>query len=89
MAMKMEKDNDVHKGAIEGDRPDEPQQFNPNAGALDQNGLPANPVPICEDVLGANVDQNARHAGVTGAAEDATETGQGADPAGTPVDGRE
>ncbi|MGE5358281.1 MAG: hypothetical protein ACM3NQ_04635 [Bacteroidales bacterium] len=72
-------DPDARKGAIEGDRPDQPQQSNPNAGALDENGLPAKPIPICEDVLGANVDQNARHSGASGAAEDATETGPATD----------
>jgi hypothetical protein len=68
-------DPDARKGAIEGDRPGQPQQGNPNAGALDENGLPDKMTPICEDVLGANVDHDARHAGVSGAAEDATETG--------------
>ncbi len=69
-------DPDALKGALEGDRPDKPQQSNPNAGALDENGLPAKPLPICEDVLGATVDQNARHSGAAGAAEDANETGE-------------
>ncbi len=67
---------DALKGALEGDRPDQPQQSNANAGALDENGLPKKMVPICEDVIGANVDQNTRHAGMSGAAEDATETGE-------------
>ena len=50
-------DADEHIGAVEGDRPtDSPQQGNPNAPALDEQGLPNDPVAICEDVLGANVD---------------------------------
>jgi hypothetical protein len=47
---------DDHIGAVEGDRPSDKQQGNENATALDENGLPANPVAICEDVIGANVD---------------------------------
>ncbi len=50
-------ETDEHIGAVEGDRPtDRPQQGNPNAGALDEQGLPADAVKICEDVLGANSD---------------------------------
>jgi hypothetical protein len=50
-------DADEHIGAVEGDRPtDEPNQGNPNAPALDSDGLPNNSVAICEDVIGANVD---------------------------------
>jgi hypothetical protein len=50
-------DSDEHIGAVEGDRvTDRPQQGNPNAGALDSEGLPKDEVKICEDVLGANVD---------------------------------
>lgn len=46
-----------HLGAVEGDRPtDEQNQGNRNAPAIDENGLPNDPVAICEDVLGANVD---------------------------------
>ncbi len=69
-------DPDSDKGAIEGDRPDDVQEFNPNAGALDENGLPKHVVAICEDVIGANVDHGDRHAGTAGAAVDANETGQ-------------
>jgi hypothetical protein len=46
-----------HLGAVEGDRPtDEPNQGNRNAPAIDENGLPNDPVAVCEDVIGANVD---------------------------------
>jgi hypothetical protein len=48
---------DEHLGAVEGDRASDPQRGNPNAPALDEQGLPADPVAICEDVLGANTDQ--------------------------------
>jgi hypothetical protein len=49
-------DPDEHKGVLEGDRPTDPGQGNANAPALDENGLPDDPVAICEDVLGANED---------------------------------
>jgi hypothetical protein len=46
-----------HLGAVEGDRPtDERNQGNRNAPALDENGMPNDPVKICEDAIGANVD---------------------------------
>jgi hypothetical protein len=50
-------DPDVHKGAVEGDRPDEPQHGNPNAPALDDKGWPDDPVAIAEDRIGANEDE--------------------------------
>jgi hypothetical protein len=51
-------DSDEHIGAVEGDRPsDWPQQGNPNAPALDEEGLPADPAAIAQDVIGANVDE--------------------------------
>ncbi len=69
-------DPDALKGAVEGDRPDQPQHSNPNAGALDDDGLPKKMVPICEDAIGANVDTRGRDAGTAGAAVVATETGK-------------
>lgn len=51
-------DADEHIGAIEGDRPtDRPQEGNENAPALDEQGLPSDPIAIAEDVIGANEDQ--------------------------------
>jgi len=51
-------DTDQYKGAVEGDRPTDKQNSNPNAqAALDKNGLPKNKVAIAEDVIGANEDQ--------------------------------
>jgi hypothetical protein len=50
-------DGDDHLGAVEGDRPtDTPSHGNSNAPALDDEGLPNDPIAICEDVIGANVD---------------------------------
>jgi hypothetical protein len=50
-------DQDVHKGAIEGDRPTDVQFGNQNAPALDDQGLPSDDVKIAEDALGANEDE--------------------------------
>ncbi len=69
-------DPDARKGALEGDRPDDPQDFNPNAGALDENGLPAGMQPVCEDAIGANADNGDRMRGAAGEAVVATETGK-------------
>ena len=50
-------DGDEHMGAVEGDRPgDQPNQGNRNAPGLDENGMPNDPIAICEDTIGANVD---------------------------------
>jgi len=50
---------DAHLGAIEGDRPEDPeQQGNRNVPALDDQGLPRDERKICEDVLGANEDRS-------------------------------
>jgi hypothetical protein len=49
---------DEHIGAVEGDRPtDSPQHGNENAPGLNDQGLPNDPVAICEDVIGANADE--------------------------------
>jgi hypothetical protein len=50
-------DSDEHVGAVEGDRPEDPQPGNPHGPALDENGLPKDKTAICEDVIGANVDE--------------------------------
>ena len=56
MAKKQQDDPDIHKGAVEGDRPTDQQHFNPQGDGLDENGLPDDPVAIAEDEVGANVD---------------------------------
>ena len=58
MATKQRDDQDIHKGAIEGDRPTDEQQGNPHGDGLDENGLPDDPVAIAEDKLGAEEDQS-------------------------------
>jgi hypothetical protein len=55
----MSHDSDEHLGAVEGDRAnDRIQQGNPNADGLDEQGMPDDPVKICEDVIGANEDKS-------------------------------
>jgi hypothetical protein len=49
--------NDAGIGAVEGDRPEDSPQGNSNAPALDDRGLPKDKTKICEDVIGANIDQ--------------------------------
>lgn len=49
-------DADEHIGAVEGDRPTDPQPGNTNGDGLDDQGLPNDPVAVCEDVIGANAD---------------------------------
>jgi hypothetical protein len=51
-------DPDVHKGALEGDRPEDVQQGNDNAPALTEEGLPGDLIAIFQDRLGANVDDS-------------------------------
>ena len=58
MSTKQQDDPDVHKGAIEGDRPHDEQYGNPNGDGVDENGLPDDPVATAEDVIGANEDES-------------------------------
>jgi hypothetical protein len=57
MSDKQQDDPDVHKGAIEGDRPDDEQIGNPNGDGVNDDGLPDDPVASAEDEIGANEDQ--------------------------------
>ena len=58
MAIKMADDPDVHKGAIEGDRPSDEQIGNPHGAGIDAEGLPDDPVATAEDKIGANEDES-------------------------------
>jgi len=58
MATKQQDDPDVHKGAIEGDRPTDEQHYNPNDDGVDENGMPDDPIGQAEDELGANEDNS-------------------------------
>lgn len=57
MVLKQQNDPDVHKGAIEGDRPTDEQLGNPHGDGVNEDGLPDDPIAIAEDVIGANEDQ--------------------------------
>jgi len=57
MATKQQDDQDAHKGAIEGDRPNDEQQGNPHGDGINDEGLPDDPVAIAEDSIGANEDE--------------------------------
>ena len=48
--------SDEHLGAVEGDKAGDTAQGNPNATALDDQGLPKDDIAIWEDVIGANSD---------------------------------
>ncbi|HZR26721.1 MAG TPA: hypothetical protein VFA59_24215 [Vicinamibacterales bacterium] len=58
MAMKQRDDQDVHKGAIEGDRPSDEQIGNPNGDGVNSEGMPDDPVATAEDAIGANEDES-------------------------------
>jgi hypothetical protein len=59
MAEKQKKDQDVHKGAIEGDRPTDVEQMgNPHGGGIDEEGMPDDPVATAQDEIGANEDES-------------------------------
>jgi hypothetical protein len=50
-------DQDIHKGAVEGDCPTDEQLGNPNGDGVDDEGLPDDPVATAEDEIGANEDE--------------------------------
>jgi len=58
MAKKQQDDQDVHKGAVEGDRPGDEQIGNPNGTGVNDEGMPDDPVATAEDVVGANEDES-------------------------------
>jgi hypothetical protein len=64
-------DSDLHKGAVESDKPEREGHANRNAPALGADGLPADPVAIAQDRIGANIDDSEVAHG--------SETGQSAD----------
>ncbi|HKT80138.1 MAG TPA: hypothetical protein VJP86_07940 [Vicinamibacterales bacterium] len=50
-------DPDAHKGAVEGNRPEDRQNSNPHGSGIGPDGLPNDPIAQAEDEIGANVDQ--------------------------------
>ena len=57
MSAKQQDDPDVHKGAIEGDKPTDEQIGNPHGDGVNDEGLPDDPIAIAEDSIGANEDE--------------------------------
>jgi len=57
-AKKQLDDPEIHKGAIEGDRPGDEQIGNPHGDGVDDEGMPDDPVAIAEDAIGANEDKS-------------------------------
>ena len=57
MATRQQDDPAAHKGAIEGDRPNDEQVGNPHGNGVDDEGLPDDPVATAEDEIGANEDK--------------------------------
>jgi hypothetical protein len=53
-----QRDPDIHKGAIEGDRPNDEQMGNPAGGGVDEQGLPDDPIATAQDAIGANEDES-------------------------------
>jgi hypothetical protein len=52
-------DPDIHKGAIESDRPSQETNVeNKRKGGVDTEGMPDNPVAQAQDRIGANDDES-------------------------------
>lgn len=58
MAAEHQDDPDLHKGAVEGDRPTDEQIGNPNGPGVDDQGMPDDPIATAEDQIGANEDHS-------------------------------
>jgi len=58
MAIKQQDDPDIHKGAIEGDRPTDEQIGNPHGDGVNDEGMPDDEIAIAEDAIGANEDES-------------------------------
>jgi hypothetical protein len=52
------RDQDIHKGAVEGDRPNDKQNSNQQGSGVDKNGMPNAPVKTAQDRIGANEDES-------------------------------
>jgi hypothetical protein len=50
-------DPDIHKGAIEGDRPSDEQNVEKKGKGVDKDGLPNDPLAQAQDKEGANADK--------------------------------
>lgn len=56
MARKQQDDPAAHKGAVEGDRPEDDQMGNENGEGIDDQGMPNDPVATAEDAIGGRED---------------------------------
>jgi hypothetical protein len=56
-AKKQMNDPEIHKGAIEGDRPSDEQNVSNEGTGVDTNGLPNDPKATAQDREGANSDK--------------------------------
>jgi hypothetical protein len=54
---KQTNDQDIHKGAIEGDHPLDEQNVSNKGDGIDKNGMPNDPVATAQDREGANADK--------------------------------
>jgi len=54
---KQTNDPDIHKGAIEGDRPSDEQNVSNKGKGVDKNGMPNDPIATAQDAEGANADK--------------------------------
>ena len=57
MEKKQMDDPDIHKGAIEGDRPSDEQNVENKGSGVDTEGMPNDPTATAEDEEGANADR--------------------------------
>lgn len=55
---RQDRDQDIHKGAVEGDKAGDTQPGNPNGDGIDDQGMPNDPVATAEDEIGANEDES-------------------------------
>jgi hypothetical protein len=56
-AQKQLNDPEIHKGAIEGDRPSDEQNVENKGTGVDAEGMPNDPMATAEDEEGANADK--------------------------------
>ena len=51
-------DPDIHKGAVESDKPSEETNVDRRPKGVDANGVPNDPVATAQDRIGANEDES-------------------------------
>jgi hypothetical protein len=53
-----DRDQDIHKGAVEGDKARDQEPGNPLGDGIDDQGMPDDPIATAEDEIGANEDES-------------------------------